>query len=514
MSFVLCWFCKLKHHHRTARLEQYSWRDEEVRLNAAAPQFRTAFMVPGSETAIRIHFIHARSPHANAVPLLLIPPFPFSNLSLSHLIPMFTDPDDASSSQPFHLVIPSLPGLGFSDALPNNTPMIPTSAELYNILMQRLDYSHYIGSTAGSSATVPSEIDWKLSNHLVTHFSESCLAFHIISPVLKPPKLKDSPAHWARWKFASITKRPAFGYSAEDVAALQRTKPRSVSWLKPPDMEPLDFDLNGFREPNTLSYALCDSPVGLLLFVLMLLRVMGPEKKLSPKEIITLTQLTWLPGPEATLRFWAHCASFEPVERDRKSSLRSKPKIGLTVFDGNCETRDEEYKVAPRPVKDYYACPRWADSRYEVVSTNRVAGRPGLLAWKRPEVIVNGCRDMAKSILAVDDRMQASEHPGGFLLAQVTAPGGEGPTLAEISGTTMQGSVADGSTDSKKMPSSSAQLPAHTQAPEARPAEPVTPERRSPGENMADFESGGQSIGSSPSTVIALNPQKQTAESR
>lgn len=467
-------------------------------------------MIPGSEAAVRIHFIHARSPHANAVPLLLIPPFPFSNLSLSHLVPIFTDPNDARSNQPFHLVIPSLPGLGFSDALPNNIPIIPMTAELLNSLMNRLEYSHYIGSTAGASASSPSEIDWKLSNYLAAHYSDSCLGFHIISPSLKPPKLRDSPAQWAKWKFASVTKRPAFGYTSEDLAALKRTKPPRTPWLKPPDIEPLDFDFNGFREPNTLSYALCDSPVGLLLFVLMLLRVMGPEKKLSPKEIITLTQLTWLPGPEATLRFWAHCASSGPVEWDRKR----KPRIGLTVFDGNCSARDEEFKVAPRPAKDYYACPRWADSRYDVVSTNRVAGRPGLLAWERPEVVVQGCRTMAKAILAVDSRMRASEHPGGFLLEQVIIPGGQGPAPAEISGTTMQGSAADSSTDPNKNPASPSRAPAQTQAPEAEPAEPSTPERRSPDENAAGPGSGDQSIGgSSPSTVIALNPQRQTSES-
>lgn len=470
-------------------------------------------MIPGSESAIRIHFIHARSPHANAVPLLLIPPFPFSNLSLSHLIPIFTDPNDARLNQPFHLVIPSLPGLGFSDALPNNIPMIPTTAELLDILMKRLDYPHYVGSTTGPTASSPSEIDWKLSNHLAAHYSESCLGFHIISPSLKPPKLRESPVHWAQWKFASVTKRPAFGYTAEDLAALQRTKPRSVRWLKPPDLEPLDFDFNGFREPNTLSYALCDSPVGLLLFVLMLLRVMGPEKKLSPKEIITLTQLTWLPGPEATLRFWAHCASFDLMEK--KGGSRSKPKIGLTVFNADCEARDEEFKVAPRPARDYYACPRWADVRYNVLSTNRVTGRPGLLAWERPEIIVKGVRDLAKAILVEDTRMQASEHPGGFLLEQVIIPGGQGPAPAEISGTTMQGSAAESGTDPKhKPPSSPLRVQAQAHSPEAEQAEPSTPERQSPDENTAGPGSGDQSIGgSSPSTVIALNPRKDTSES-
>lgn len=333
----------------------------------------------------------------------------------------------------------------------------------------------------------------------------------MISPALKPPKLQDSPSGWVKWKAASVMKRPSFGYTADDFSALQRVRPRKTPWIKPPDPEPLDFDLNGFREPNTLAYGLCDSPVGLLLFVLMLLRVMGPGKKLSPKEIITLTELTWLPGPEATLRFWAHCASSEATETEQRSTNKSlKPKISITVFNGDGEEFDEELKVPPRPGKGYYACPVWANHQYDVISTNRASGRPGLLAWERPEIIVDGARSLARGILAVDKRMQASEHPGAALLEQVLVVGGQGRAPADISGTTMQGSAAETAADpSNKPPISPARIPASSPQPE-----PATPERQSPDRGSDGPGSGEQSQGgSSPSTVIALNPQKQPSES-
>ena len=98
---------------------------------------------------MRIPFIHARSPHDDAVPLLLIPPFPLTNLSLAHLIPRLTNPQDATASQPFHVVIPTLPGLGFSDPLPPTAQPIAASADILNTLMtSRLSYAHYLVTNA------------------------------------------------------------------------------------------------------------------------------------------------------------------------------------------------------------------------------------------------------------------------------------------------------------------------------------------------------------------------------
>lgn len=404
--------------NRRGRLEKYSWREEELKFNTKVSQYRTAIKIPSSEAPLRIHFIHAHSPHANAIPLLLIPPFPFTNLSLAHLTDVFSDPEDATSIQPFHLVIPSLPGLGFSDALPNNTPVIPTSAEMLDVLMKRLGYEHYVVTHGGPSSNSLSRVDWCLVSHISQHYQDSCLAAQFISPPLEPPSLREAPVEWTKWKVAGMLRRPMLGYAEEDLEALQRLPPPLAFRAKP--FAAWQNDAAG--EPNTLAYSLCDSPSGLLVFVLMMLRVLGPRRRFTPKEIITFTALVWLPGPEATLRFWASCASHQ---EKTLSMHKKKPKIAVTAFleneevEGEDQLRGVELNIPPRPLQTTYSCPAWASTRFDVVYVHRVSGKPGMTAWERPEVIAEGVRELAKVILANDERLQKAKRPGTVILEQV-----------------------------------------------------------------------------------------------
>lgn len=384
--------------------------------------------MPSSEATVRIHFIHARSSHSNAIPLLLIPPFPFSTLSFGHLIKLLTDPEDAAKNQPFHLVMPSLPGLGFSDALPNNTPVISSTAEILNSLMGRLSYPHYVVTNASSGAASPAEIDFHLVNHLVTYYMSSCLGAHLISPPLSQPKLQEAPIEWAKWSIASLLHAPILGYHSEDFSALERSGYVRPSKKSP---TPTQFGLNqlGLREPNTLAYALCDSPTGLLVFVMKSLRILSPKRKekFTPTELINFTELAWLPGPEAAMRFWAHCVRHpEPVEK--KTPI--KPKVGITVFLGDepgtdtiaeversaeasagAEVETDTATMTQDEAKDSYTCPSWANAKYNVLYTHRASGKSGLLAWERPELIAAGIREVAASIARSDSRLRPSTTP-------------------------------------------------------------------------------------------------------
>lgn len=381
----------------------------------------------------------------------MIPPFPFTNLSFGHLTKVFTEPEDASTHQPFHLVIPSLPGLGFSDALPNNTPVISATGEMLNSLMSRLDYPHYLATNLGSGSASPAEIDWQLVNYLAVEHMDTCLGAHFISPPLAQPKLKEAPVEWAKWSLASLFKMPMLGYSKEDFSALERSRPEKRSSKS----VTAQFGLNqlGLREPNTLAYALCDSPTGLLVFALKSLRTLGPKREFTPAEIITFTQLAWLPGPEAAMRFWAYCLQHpEPVTK----KAPPRPKIAITVFLGDEEkpveqleepveqveaqaeapadalaeaqaevptaTQGEAPADAPaeapaaqtqdveaqKPVqvqdKEAYSCPSWANARYHVLYTHRANGKSGLLAWERPELILKGVQGLAKEVTKLDSR--------------------------------------------------------------------------------------------------------------
>ncbi|KAK3325403.1 Alpha/Beta hydrolase protein [Apodospora peruviana] len=351
-------------------LDKFNWRDQESALNSALPQFRTAITLPPLEAPIRIHFIHIRSAHLHAVPLLVIPPFPFTNLSLGHLVRPFTDPEDPAADQPFHVVIPSLPGLGFSDALPNNLAPVPAAAEVLNSLMARLSYPHYLASGTGPGHVSPAQIDWKLINRLATYYPTSCVGSHFISPLLEAPKINEAPWEWAKWNVANFFRAGILGYSDDDFEALDRVR-RPLWEPKPSSTDSSSRKLIAagneqldLREPNTLAYALCDSPAGILAFVLKSLRTLGPteEATFSQEQIITLTNLAWLPGPEYAMRFWAHCATHaEVVEEKPKHAAPAKakkdgstgggevmkPSVAITVFmGGKGEATEDDVEAA------------------------------------------------------------------------------------------------------------------------------------------------------------------------
>ncbi|KAK5662792.1 hypothetical protein OQA88_6201 [Cercophora sp. LCS_1] len=375
--------------------EKYQWRDQESVLNTAYSQFRTSLTIPDFGP-IRVHFLHIPSPHVSARPLLLLPPFPFTNLSLIHLIqPLVSDP-----LQPFHLVIPSLPGLGFSDALPApfTASPIPPTAALFNALMLRLNYPRYIATTTvpGTAVLDTTNIDWRLIRHLATNHSTSCVAANLISPPLSAPDMRSAPWEWTKWTVANFFRAGILGYDDDDFVALERDT--GNRWI--PDA-PLKKEwkagLGRVGEPGALGYALCDSPVGMLVYVLRALRLLGMTGKLgeengfwSRERVITMTLLAWLPGPEHVLRLWAGC---ERWEEERGETATSRPRVGVTVFgvDGP---------------GDGYSCPNWANTEFEVLCTQRVKGgaKKGLLAFERPEVVLEGVRALAKVLVERDPK--------------------------------------------------------------------------------------------------------------
>ncbi|KAK8135422.1 epoxide hydrolase [Apiospora sp. TS-2023a] len=424
-------------------LEQYEWRTEEATLNEL-PQYRTGFTIPNSEAPIRVHFIHARSSHTEkAVPLLLIPPFPLTSLSFAHIIESFTEPEDAEEHQPFHLVIPSLPGLGFSDALPNNTPAISTTGEILSSLMNRLGYPHYLVTNAGSASGSPAQIDWKLASYLAIQHPNSCVGTHFISPPLAKPRLQETPIAWAKWSIAKFFSAPIMGYHKDDFSALKRNPQPELSSKLPISKQfgLLNHQLGLLQEPNTLAYALCDSPTGLLVFVLKYLKSLAPTREFSPAEIVNFTQLAWLPGPEAAMRFWAH-SLHHPESIKRKVDKKLRPRVAITVFLGDeagasCiedAQGEEAQKMLPQSEsKEAYSCPGWAKTKYKVVYAHRASGKAGLLAWERPELIAEGVRSLAKEIMKLDSRLKPNPGPTTAPLESVVA-GDDGERPAQTDG--------------------------------------------------------------------------------
>ncbi|EAQ86486.1 hypothetical protein CHGG_07739 [Chaetomium globosum CBS 148.51] len=451
-------------HRPSNRLESYSWRTTEsgFNTNPHLPQFRTAITPPDSHAPIRIHFIHAPSHAPGAIPLLVIPPFPLPALSLAPLIPLLTgtptqpgsDGGPDENRQYFHVIIPSLPGTAFSDPFPpsfappntnTNTNPIPATATILNTLMHRLGYPAYLATaTTPSSPTNASvgggagRVGERIVRRLATAHAASCVGGHLVCPVLRAPRLgwKGGWRGWGRWVAARVLLRGGGGggdgnggYERGDLEAWGRGRGRVRGKEKGGrDGGGSGVGLERLAEPDTLAYALCDSPVGMLAFLLRGLRLAagGGKAVFTRDELITLANLMWLPGPEGMLRFWAACGRH--LEEDEKTARGPKPRVAITVFPGadgsqkgkQPETAtavvagegDEETaglwptaeQVAAREVS-YYP-PAWANALFDTVHIQRVSGpTSGLLAWEQPEVILAGVRGLAKAVLAKDSHL-------------------------------------------------------------------------------------------------------------
>ncbi|KAF2095862.1 alpha/beta-hydrolase, partial [Rhizodiscina lignyota] len=191
-------------------LEQYDWRTQEATLNNRLPQFRTTIALPNrnadEETtrSFRIHFVHKRCQNRNAIPLLFCHGWPGSFLEVCKIIDALTEPDFAAlppgARVPvgFHVVVPSIPGFGFSDASVDDGFGLEETAAVFDALMRQLGYDQY-----------------------VAHGSEcSCLAIHTISPNVPPPTLQTSFVAAVKYQIARLSSarlsRLSFGYTPSE----------------------------------------------------------------------------------------------------------------------------------------------------------------------------------------------------------------------------------------------------------------------------------------------------------
>lgn len=99
----------------------------------------------------------------------------------------------------------------------------------------------------------PAEIDWKLIDRLATHYVDSCVGAHFITPPLMSPKLSEAPIEWAKWTIASTLSAGILGYSQQDFSALKQLPSLQGSAKK--RLTPSQMGMNnvGLREPNTLA---------------------------------------------------------------------------------------------------------------------------------------------------------------------------------------------------------------------------------------------------------------------
>ena len=217
-------------------LNQFDWRKQEAALNAFA-HYRM------DVDGLGIHFIHERGRGPNPTPLILTHGWPSSFFELTKLIPLLTDPGahGGDPAQSFDVVVPSLPGYGFSDA--SHTPGMLSSrvAELWATLMPRLGYARF--------AAFGSDIGAGVTSRLGLYHPERLLGIYVLSvlePYLGPGTPPLSAAEQAFQALGEAWDRDEGAYSH-----IQATR------------------------PQTLAYGLNDSPIGLAAWIVEKWRAWG-----------------------------------------------------------------------------------------------------------------------------------------------------------------------------------------------------------------------------------------------
>ncbi|MET9000632.1 TIGR03086 family metal-binding protein [Amycolatopsis sp. NPDC004169] len=230
-------------------LEKFDWRAFEARLNAY-PQFVTE--IDGEE----IHFLHVRSSRADATPLVLTHGWPGSIVEYLDVIGPLTEP--ASAGEPaFHLVIPSLPGFGFSGPTRSAGWGTRRTAAAWAELMSRLGYEKYgaVGNDGGSM----------ISPEIGRLVPEKVVGVHVTQLFSFP---SGDPAEMA-------------DLSEADQAALAH-----LQWFSE---NMFSFNILHSQQPHTLAFALTDSPLGLLAWNAQLF-----GEHLDPEFVVANVALYWL----------------------------------------------------------------------------------------------------------------------------------------------------------------------------------------------------------------------------
>lgn len=204
--------------------KQYNWRAQEARINGF-DQFTTE--IDGQ----RIHFIHQRSPRPDAIPLLLIHGWPGSIVEFLGLIDPLTRPTN-STTPAFHVVIPSLPGFGFSGPTTTRGWTPARMAKAFVVLMDRLGYSRYGIQGGDWGSTIARDMAYQAPTHVI--------GLHLNLLFANPPNRE------AIAKMSDLERR-RFSYFQRDESSY--------------------FSLQA-AEPQTVAYALTDSPAGWLAWMI------------------------------------------------------------------------------------------------------------------------------------------------------------------------------------------------------------------------------------------------------
>ncbi|WP_420640346.1 epoxide hydrolase family protein [Candidatus Poriferisocius sp.] len=315
--------------------EDYDWRAAEAELNEL-DHFTTT--IDGQN----IHFIHQRSPHPDAYPLIISHGWPGSVVEFLDIIGRLTHPDDPADA--FHVIAPSLPGYGFSGPTTDRGWDAVRTAQAFARLMERLGYSRY-GAQGG---------DWGsfISQNIGRHDPDHCQAVHVNFLFATAPD--DGPGDLTEAEQAGLARSNIYFSEGAGYMQIQSTK------------------------PQTLAYGLTDSAIGQLAWIAEKFLAWTDndgtiESAVSRDRLLTNISLYWFTATAG-------------------SSARMYYEMMHSGAAGLTDRLDTPIGVANFPMEILQAPRHWMEDRYNIVHWSDMAEGGHFAAMEEPEALA---RDIA-----------------------------------------------------------------------------------------------------------------------
>jgi pimeloyl-ACP methyl ester carboxylesterase len=336
----------------------YDWRKVEARLNAL-PQFVTRI------DGIDIHFIHVRSAHPNAMPLIITHGWPGSVLELLKAIDPLTNPTKhgGRAEDAFDVVIPSMPGYGFSQR-PTSVGWDPEHiGRAWNELMTRLQYKRYV-SQGGDWGSV-------VADAMGRQAPPGLLGIHINMPATVPPDVAK-----------------ALDDGDPPPTALTGTERAAYISLATFFKKNAGYGAMMVTRPQTVGYGLSDSPAGLAAWMYDKFSQWtysggNPEKSLTKDEMLDDVTLYWLTNSAVSSArlYWEN--NNNNFSASAQKTLEIKVPVAVTVYPGEIYRAPESWTRGAYPKLIYF---------------NEVDKGGHFAAWEEPELYALELRAAFKSL--------------------------------------------------------------------------------------------------------------------
>ena len=321
---------------------QFDWRAQEQQLNRFS-HFKTSVDGHG------IHFIHEKGKGPNPIPIVITHGWPGTFYEMHKIIPLLSDPAShgGDAADAFDVVVPSMPGYGFSDPTSQRGMHVLKTSDLWVKLMQGLGYSRF-GAQGG---------DWgaSVTNYLGFAYPQHLIGIHTTSVTRPTPYLGAGSAPLTEAEQALMKRRTEWQQAEGGYAHIQGTK------------------------PQTLSYGLNDSPAGLAAWIVEKYRTWSDcngdvETRFSKNDLLTTVTIYWVTQTiNSSTRLYYET---QRVPWDMKQGERVETPTGIAVFP-------KEISVPPR---------EWAERSFNVQRWTEMPSGGHFAALEEPVRLVGDIR--------------------------------------------------------------------------------------------------------------------------